>query len=71
MRSVRFGDDLRVHLRTLVVVTNADLALVRETLAPETVELDVGLGHADVGEQEPSTEDGLGEDVKDLVNALA
>ena len=56
-----------IHLGTLVVVTNADGALVAETLAPEATDLNVGLGDALVGEEEPGTEDGLGEDVKDGV----
>ena len=56
-----------IHLGTLVVVTNADGALVAETLAPEATDLNVGLGDALVGEKEPGTEDGLGEDVKDGV----
>jgi hypothetical protein len=56
-----------IHLGTLVVVTNADGALVAETLAPEATDLKVGLGDALVGEEEPGTKDGLGEDVKDSV----
>lgn len=56
-----------IHLGTLVVVTNADGALVAETLAPEATDLNVGLGDALVGEEEPGTEDGLGEDVEDSV----
>jgi len=56
-----------IHLGTLVVVTNADGALVAETLSPEATDLNVGLGDALVGEEEPCTEDGLGEDVKDGV----
>jgi len=57
-----------IHLGTLVVVTNADGALVAETLTPEAVDLNVGLRDALVGEEEPCTEDGLGEDVKDGVS---
>jgi hypothetical protein len=56
-----------MRLGTLVVVTNADGALVAETLTPEATDLNVGLGDALVGEEEPCTEDGLGEDVKDGV----
>lgn len=56
-----------IHLGTLVVVTNADGALVAKALAPEATDLNVGLGDALVGEEEPGTEDGLGEDVKDGV----
>ena len=54
-----------IHLGTLIVVTNADGALVAKTLAPETTDLNVGLGDALVGEEKPGTEDGLGKDVKD------
>ena len=39
-----------IHLGTLVVGTNAEGALVAETLAPEATDLDVGLGDALVGE---------------------
>ena len=56
-----------IHLGTLVVVTNADSTLVTETLGPEATNVDVGLGDALVGEEEPCTEDGLSEDVKDGV----
>lgn len=56
-----------IHLGTLVVVTDADGTLLAETLAPEATELNVGLGDGGVGEEEPGTEDGLGEDVKDGV----
>lgn len=36
-------------------------------MSPETAEIDVGLGHAHVGEEEPGSEDWLGEDVQDRV----
>merc|ERR1739838_356565 len=55
------------RLSALVVVTDADLALAAEALRPEAAELNVALRHALVGEQEPGTEDRLGEDVKDGV----
>lgn len=55
------------RLRALVIVTDADGALLAEALAPEATELDVGLGDALVGEEEPGAEDGLGEDVEDGV----
>lgn len=54
-------------LRTLVVITNADGTLAAQALRPETADLDVGLRHADVREQEPSAEDGLREDIEDGV----
>ena len=56
-----------IHLGTLVVVTNADGALVAKALAPEAADLNVGLGDALVGEEKPGTEDGLGKDVEDSV----
>ena len=56
-----------MHLGTFIVVTDADGTLLAETLAPEATEVNVGLGELGVGEQEPGTEDGLGEDVKDGV----
>lgn len=56
-----------MHLGTLVVVTDTDGALGTETLAPESTDVNVGLGDALVGDEEPGTEDGFGEDVKDGV----
>lgn len=58
-------------LRTLVIVTDADGALAAQALGPEAAELDVGLRHADVGEEEPGTEDGLGEDVEDSLRLVS
>lgn len=55
------------HLRTLIIVTNADPALAVKALRPEATELDVGLRKAGVGEEEPCTEDGLGEDIENGV----
>lgn len=56
-----------VHLSTIVIVTDANGALASETLGPESVKVDVGLGHVGVGEEEPQAEDWLGENVKDGV----
>merc|ERR1711977_679189 len=56
-----------MRLSTLVVVTDADLALAAKALRPEAAKVDVALRHALVGEQEPGTEDRLGEDVEDGV----
>jgi hypothetical protein len=50
-----------------VVLTQADSTLLVETVRPETVELDVALGHVGVSDQEPSTEDSLGKHVQDGV----
>ena len=49
-----------VALRTLVVIADTDVALALESLGPETAQLDVGLRHAHVGEQQPRSEDWLG-----------
>ena len=53
-----------MHLSTLVVVTNTDGALAAEAVGPEAADVDIGLWHADVGEQKPGTKDWLGENVK-------
>lgn len=55
------------HLSTLIVITDADSALTRETLGPEATNVNVGLWDAGVGEQEPGTENWLSEDVKNSV----
>lgn len=62
-------DDLTwiMHLSTLLVVTNTDVALRVEAVRPEATEVDVGLRHAGVAEEEPETENGLGEDIKNSV----
>ena len=54
-------------LRTLIIVTHTDAALRAKTLGPEAAKVDVSLWHARVGEEEPSTEDWLGEDVENGV----
>ena len=36
-------------------------------MSPEAAKVDVGLWHADVGEQEPGSEDRLGKDVQDSI----
>lgn len=55
------------HLCTLVILTNADSTLAADTVGPEATKLDLSLGHALVGEEQPSTEDGLGEQIEDGV----
>lgn len=57
----------RLHLSTLVVITNTDGTLASDAVGPEATEVDVGLWHADMGEEEPGTEDWLGEDVEHSV----
>ena len=54
-------------LSTLVIVADTDGALLAKTVGPEAADVDVGLRHAGVGEEQPSTEDWLGEDVEDGV----
>ena len=58
---------VRSDLSTLVVVTDTDAALARKSLGPESTDVNVGLWHADVGEEQPGTEDWLGQDVEDSV----
>lgn len=56
-----------MHLGTVVVLTKAKAAFGAETVGPETAEVDIGLRHLRVGNQEPETEDGLGKDVENGV----
>jgi hypothetical protein len=56
-----------MHLSTLIILTNTDGTLAADTVGPEATKLNLGLGHALVGEEQPSTEDRLGEQVKDGV----
>lgn len=59
-------DDISMRrLSTVVLETNSTLAT--EAVGPEATEIDVGLGDVGVGDQEPETEDGLGENVKNSV----
>ena len=56
-----------MRLCTLVILTNTDSTLAADTVGPEAAELDLSLGHALVGEEQPCTEDGLGEQIEDSV----
>lgn len=56
-----------MRLRALVIITNADATLRRKTVGPESTEVNVGVSHLGMGDEEPCTEDWLGEDVKDSV----
>jgi hypothetical protein len=56
-----------MHLSTLIILTNTDSTLAADTVGPETTKLNLSLGHALVGEEQPSTEDRLGEQVEDSV----
>lgn len=55
------------RLRTLVVIADTDAALGVEAVGPEAANVDVGLLHVHVGEEEPDAEDGLGEDIENSV----
>lgn len=59
--------DGRSSLCTLIILTNADSTLAADTVGPEATELDLSLGHALVGEEQPSTKDRLGEQIEDGV----
>jgi hypothetical protein len=56
-----------MHLSTLIILTNTDGTLAADTVGPEATKLNLSLGHALVGEEQPSTEDRLGEQVEDSV----
>lgn len=57
-----------VRLSTLVLIANTNAALGGEAVRPEAGELDVGLGHSLVCEQEPCTKYAFGKDIKDCVS---
>jgi len=59
--------DGRSSLCTLIILTNADSTLAADTVGPEAAELDLSLGHALVGEEQPGTKDRLGEQIEDGV----
>lgn len=56
----------RVHLSTLLVVTNTDGALT-EAVGPVATNLCGDLGHGLVRDEEPCAEDDLGHDIEDSV----
>lgn len=56
-----------MHLRTLLIVTDAELALTAEAVGPESTESNIELRHVHVAKEEPETEDTLGQDVKNSV----
>ena len=57
-----------IHLRTLVVVTDADAALRGQAVRPEATKVGVSLWHVHVGHEEPQTKDGLSQHVQDCVS---
>lgn len=56
-----------MRLCTLVILTNTDGTLAADTVGPEATKLNLSLRHALVSEEQPGTEDGLGEKVEDGV----
>jgi hypothetical protein len=60
-----------MHLST-VIVTKAEGALTVKAVSPEAAEVDISLTELSVGDDQPSTEDGLSKDIEDGVgNDLA
>lgn len=57
----------RRSLCALIVLTNADSTLAADAVSPEATKLNLSLGHALVGEKQPSTKDRLGEQIEDSV----
>ena len=61
------GDDATKKV-TFAEDTKPPAAQQSSEKAAEAAKVDVGLGHANVGEEQPGSEDGLGEDVEDSVS---
>jgi hypothetical protein len=55
-----------VYLRA-IFLADADSTLAVETIRPEAVELNIALAQVGVDNQEPCTEDTLGEDIENSV----
>jgi hypothetical protein len=51
-----------------IVLTEADGTFTTKAVGPEAVELDITLTHLGVSDQQPGTEDTLGQDVQDGVS---
>lgn len=56
-----------MHLST-IIITETEGALAAESVGPETSKINIGLRDLRVGNEEPDTEDGFGEDVKNSVS---
>lgn len=54
------------HSRSLVIIANTEGTLLAETIGPEAVNGST-VGHVVMGEEEPETKDGFGEDVEDSI----
>lgn len=52
----------------ILVVTNADAALIGQTVSPVPTDLNVRLRDAAVADEEPKAKNGLGEDVKNCIS---
>jgi hypothetical protein len=50
-----------------VIVTETDSTLATQAVGPKASEVNVGLGHLGVGDEEPDAENGLGKDIKNGV----
>lgn len=60
-----------MHLST-VIITKTESALAVQTVGPETTKVNIGFAKLSVGDDQPSSEDGLSKDVKNSVgNDLA
>lgn len=51
----------------VVIIANADATLVGESVSPPTADFDVGLGDAAVAQEEPQTENRLGQYIEHSV----
>ena len=62
---------MRIHLST-VVIAKAKSTLAVKTVGPEATKVDISLTELSMGDNQPSTEDGLSEHIEDGVgNNLA
>ena len=57
---------MMMHLST-VVVTETESTLAVQAVGPEATKVDVGLAELSVGDDQPSTEDGLSKDIEDSI----
>jgi hypothetical protein len=56
-----------IHLST-VIVTETESTLTVQAVGPETAKVDLGLAELSVGDDQPSTEDGLSKNIEDSVS---
>ena len=55
-----------MHLST-IIVTKAKSTLAVKTVGPEATKVDISLTELSVGDDQPSTEDGLSKDIEDSI----